>query len=278
MLESIDLKKKLDAETYAAELPRLQRRLHSLFTTCWQQRIAVVLLLDGWYGAGQQKAAGILLTRLDPRGFSYHTSSIQEALTADFPWLRYFWIKLPEAGHSVIFCPSWYVRVFQGRAGGLVPEDNWHKSFRDILDFERLLVEGGVILIKAFFHISQKQQKRWIKKQTKAGYINAEIELASQQNRRYSDHLVAAEEMLTRTSSDHAPWHAIPSASSRFAHIQLMEIIVSALQRGLGEAAPFPSAHDDWAFDPEDYVDLLTARPAGEPSNITGTTLDAERD
>ena len=164
MLENVNLKRKLPDDEYTRVLPGLQRRLYDLEKTCWDLKIPSVIVFEGWDAAGKGSVIATVTQRLDPRGFKLHVIDLPRPADQNFPWLRRFWMCVPDAGEMAIFDRSWYTRVMEERVEALVPEKLWRNALADIVDFERALADNGTVMLKFFLHISRREQEKRFEK------------------------------------------------------------------------------------------------------------------
>ena len=155
MLEKVDLAKKLSKKEYKARLPYLRRRLYDLQKTCWDELIPSVILFEGWDAAGKGTSINLLTQRLDPRGFKLCAIQAARTFETHMPWLWRFWLKLPNYGEMAIFDRSWYGRVLVERVEDFAEKHEWQRAYNEINEFEHMLVDDGMKLVKIFLHISQ---------------------------------------------------------------------------------------------------------------------------
>jgi polyphosphate kinase 2 (PPK2 family) len=180
-----------------------------------------------------------LTQRLDPRGFRVHAIQPPRTFEQSHPWLWRFWLKVPHRGEMVIFDQSWYDRVMTRRVEKDIPEEAWRAAYSDIADFERMLADDGTAIVKFFFHISKKEQKKRFEKMEKDPLEAWRVSKADwARHKKYEDYLVAAEEMLERTEAEYAPWTIIEATSRWWARKKLFEVIIAALEQRLGKHAP----------------------------------------
>jgi polyphosphate kinase 2 (PPK2 family) len=239
MLENLNLDRKLAREKYQELLPGLQRRLYDLEKACWDQRISSVVVFEGWEAAGKGGAIANLTERLDPRGFKLHAIQPPRTFEQQRPWLYRFWLRVPDRGEMAIFDRSWYLRVLLERIEGLAPKPDWQAAYRDILDFERMLADDGAVLIKFFFHISKKEQRKRFRKLRQDPLEAWRVDKAAQrQHRKYEQYLEAVEEMLELTESEFAPWTIVEATSRWWARKKVFDAIIAALEKRLGANAP----------------------------------------
>lgn len=245
MLQDVNLKRKLTRDEYKQLLPDLQQRVFGLEKACWDNGVSSVVVVEGWDGAGKGNAIAALTQRMDPRGFKLYPITKPSAEERRRPWMWRFWMKVPDRGDMVIFNHSWYYRVLDARVDKETSEVQWQQGYRDIIEFERTLADSGVVIIKLFLHISRKDQKKRLRAIEKDPLENWRVTATDwDRHRRYDDYVVAIDDMLERTESEHAPWTVVEATSRWHARKRVFETVIAALEARLGELAPsFESAH-----------------------------------
>ena len=244
MLENINLKKKLSREEYKRVLPNLQRRLYDLEKACWDQGVSTLIVLEGWDASGKGTAIATLTQRLDPRGFKLYPITAPRTYEQQRPWLWRFWLRVPNRGEMVIFDHSWYGRVLEERVERAIPEKTWREAYRDIVEFERVLADDGIIILKFFLHISKKEQKNRfdaIQANPLEAWRVTDDDWA--RHKKYKQYLEASEEMLELTESEFAPWTIVEGTSKGYARRKIFDTIIAAMEQRLGAKAP-PRAGD----------------------------------
>jgi polyphosphate kinase 2 (PPK2 family) len=239
VLENVNLKRKLTREEYKQVMPALQRRLYDLEKACWDQRIPSIVIFEGWDASGKGSCISTLTQRLDPRGFKVHSIQPPRTYEQNYPWLWRFWLKAPNRGEMVILDHSWYHRVLEDRVDKTVPEKTWRKAFKDILEFERMLADDGAVILKFWFHISRKEQKKRFEKISADPLESWRVTRQDwQHHEHYDEFLEAAEEMLELTESEYAPWTIVEATSRWHARRKVFLTLTGALERALGANAP----------------------------------------
>ena len=258
MLEKIDLSKKVDKKTFKQIMPLLSNRLYSVQKASWDAGIPVVILFEGWDAAGKGTSIQKLTSPLDPRGFKLYPIRAARTYEKKRPWLWRFWLKLPARGELAIFDRSWYGRVMVERVEELIPESDWRRGYRDIVDFERTIADDGHQIIKFFLHISKQEQKqrydKLIKDPLTAWHVTAED---WEHHRRYEDWRLAYEEAFERTDTEWGPWTIVEATDRRYTWIKIYQTIIQSLEERLG-------------IQGEPMTDLLAEQPQ------TGEMVEAE--
>ena len=239
MLENINLRRKLSRDEFKSALPAMQERLYDLEKTCWDCGIPTIIVFEGWDASGKGTAIGALTQRLDPRGFKLYPITAPRTYEQQRPWLWRFWLKVPNRGEMILFDHSWYGRVLEQRVERAIPEKAWRQAYRDIAEFERTLADDGTTILKFFFHISKKEQRKRfeaIEADPLEAWRVTEADWA--RHKKYGEYLAAAEEMLEVTDTEFAPWTIVEATSRWYARKKLFETIIAAMEKRLGASAP----------------------------------------
>jgi polyphosphate kinase 2 (PPK2 family) len=249
MLDKIDLNQKLDKKTYQRIMPVLEDRLFDVQKASWDARIPVVILFEGWDSAGKGTSIQKLTSPIDPRGYKLYPIRAARTYEKKHPWLWRFWLKIPARGEWAIFDRSWYGRVLVERVENLVPESEWRRGYRDIVDFERTLADDGTLIIKYFLHISKQEQKRRFNKLAKDSLTAWHVTPEDWEHHyRYDDWVLAYEEAFERTESEWGPWTIVEATDRRFTWVKIYRTVITSLEERLGwphMALPSPSEIDE---------------------------------
>ncbi|MGE5138400.1 MAG: polyphosphate kinase 2 family protein, partial [Rudaea sp.] len=244
MLEQVDLSKRLGEEEYERRMHALRLKMYDLGHAVYVSGRPVIVVFEGWSGAGQSKAISELTERLDSRGSDVYPIYPPNKTERAFPWLYRFWCRVPAYGHIAIFDRSWYGRVLYDRVSKTVSKPEWRRAFQDIAEFERTLAADGTVLIKFFFHIDKAEEKRRVK--SSRGQLQMAWEDGPQQELELKEHkrfLKAVEEMLARTSAEYAPWTLVPATDQQWANVVVYETVIARLEPLVGsQEAPLPPA------------------------------------
>jgi len=147
----------------------------------------------------------------------------QEEMEHGFLWRAY--IQIPQDGEIVIFNRSHYEAVLVERVHNIVSKSIWEKRYKEIIEFERILSEENVTILKFFLHIDSAEQKSRIEERLSDPTKEWKFSNDDLLERKYWDeYMKAYEAVLSNTSTDHAPWYAVPSN-----HRWLRDLIVSTV-------------------------------------------------
>lgn len=234
VLDRVELDRKLDKDDYEKKLNRLWRRLAELSEKAHKRGMSSVFAFEGWDAAGK----GGVIRRLTHAMDAAHYRVIPIAAPTDeelaHHYLWRFWRHAPRAGHAAIFDRSWYGRVLVERVEGFAAEDEWKRAYAEINDFEGQLAHHGVLVLKFWVHLSQEEQLRRFKAREKVPFKKYKITPDDYRNReRWNEYELAADEMIQRTSTDHARWNVVAGNDKRWARVFVLKIVCRAMARAL---------------------------------------------
>ena len=233
-LVGLDMSPRVGNREYAAGLSRRQHDLKeiSLAYRAHQRRAAVVF--EGWDAAGKGGIIRRLGWPLDPRGFKVWPIAAPLPEEQGQPYLYRFWRRLPYPGQLVVFDRSWYGRVLVERVEGFAGEAEWRRAYAEINDFERLLADDGIRLVKIFLHITPEEQLKRFRARLNDPLKRWKLSPEDLRNRaRWPEYEAAIEEMFRRTSTVAHPWHAIPANDKKYARLTALGLVVKHLAKGV---------------------------------------------
>ncbi len=234
MLETVDLKRKLDRKSYERAFRPLRDRLSALQRAVYEARIPVLLVFEGWDAAGKGDTIEKLVGRIDPRGYEVHVTRAPTEEEELRPFLWRFWTRLPERGGMGIFDRSWYRRVLSDRVERGVPTATWQTAYDEINQFERMLAEDGTLVVKFFLHISRAEQRRRFERMERSRHEAWRVTRQDwKAHRKYGAYAEAAEELLERTSTPWAPWTVVAATDKRHRRLRVFETLAEAMERAL---------------------------------------------
>lgn len=246
MLDKIDLSRKVTKKEYKQWMPTLRNRLYDLQKASWDAGIPVIILFEGWDAAGKGTSIQYLTRRLDPRGFKLYPIRPARTYEKKRPWLWRFWLKIPGRGEWAIFDRSWYGRVLVERVEQLVPERDWRRAYRDIIDFERTLADDGYVLIKFFLHISKEEQRKRFDSLTSDPLMAWKVEPEDwERHNQYDEWLQIYEEMFERTETEWGVWTIVEATDRFYTRIKIFQTLIAVLEEQLQSLNALPPTRQD---------------------------------
>ncbi|HLO49870.1 MAG TPA: polyphosphate:AMP phosphotransferase [Kamptonema sp.] len=234
MLDNLNLELSLDKETYDSKIEVLMKQLRSLQKACWEKKLPVILVLEGWAAAGKGGLVKKMVGYIDPRGFAVHPIWPATPEERSYPFLWRFWQKLPARGQMSIFYHSWYTHVLEDRLFDRVSDAQIPMVMRQINAFERLMVDDGVAIAKFWIHLSKKELKHRLKKlendELQAWRVRPED---WHQAKNYDEYKSFAEEMVVQTSTGPAPWTLVEGNCQRWARVKVLTQMAATITEAL---------------------------------------------
>lgn len=218
-------KAKASAEKETEKLDKLQYLLYA------EHKRALLIVLQGMDAAGKDGTIRHVMAGVNPQGClvtSFKKPSVEEA-EHDFLWRIHK--AVPQHGDIGIFNRSQYEDVLVVRVHKLVPKQVWSRRYDEINNFEAMLHENNVKILKFFLHISKDEQKRRFQQRIDDADRRWKISEADFAERKFWDDYVAAyEDALTKCTTDHAPWYIIPANKKWFRNLAVSHIITETLE------------------------------------------------
>lgn len=217
---------------YDRTLAELQERVSRQFVSLNVHGKRAIILAEGWDAAGKGGALQRLTAQCDPR--HYHVWPIaapsEEEKARHYLWR--FWQRLPRDGEAAIFDRSWYGRVLVERVEGFAAEADWRRAYDEINEFEAQQTSSGTLIVKLFFHVTQKTQDKRLAARLHDPWKKWKVSPEDFRNRaRRADYLVAIEEMFRETDTRWAPWRVIDGNNKKSARIAALRAVAEALSR-----------------------------------------------
>jgi len=203
-----------------------------------EKGLPVLVILDGWGAAGKGSVLGRVIKGLDPRFFKCETLAqpTQEELRRPFLY-RYF-IRIPAAGKFSFFDGSWMGEVTAQYLHKEISRDEYHAHLTSIKRFERQLTDNGYLVVKFFFHIDEKTQRKRLTALEEDKNTRWRVSEGDRwQNRHYKEVMSVYDEYLETTNQFVAPWYFIDAEDKKWSELQMTEILLSSIDTALSNMA-----------------------------------------
>jgi PPK2 family polyphosphate:nucleotide phosphotransferase len=233
-----EYKQKKDAEKKMRDIHLQMIELQSLLYA--ESRRSLLIILQAMDTGGKDGTIKHVMGGVDPQGCEVVSFKVPtpEELSHDFLWRAHK--VTPGKGKIVIFNRSYYEDVLVVRVHDLVPKDVWSERYEQINYFENCLTNNNTLILKFFLHISKDEQKKRLEERLKDPTKHWKISLADLKEREYwDDYMDAYNDVLTKCSTEYAPWSIIPANKKWYRNLVIGETIVNAL-KGLNMKYPEP--------------------------------------
>jgi PPK2 family polyphosphate:nucleotide phosphotransferase len=211
-----DLSRKLDD---------LQRLLYA------NARHAVLLILQGMDASGKDGSIRTLLRYVNPAGVETANFKVPSAEESAHDYLWRIHKAVPRHGNIGVFNRSHYEAVLAERVLELVPPKVWKKRYGQIVEFERMLVENNVVVLKFYLHISRREQAERFRERLANPQKNWKFSNADLTTRQHwDDYIDAYEDMLNATSHPAARWHLVPGDRNWYRDYVIADTVTRTLR------------------------------------------------
>ncbi|MBD2214916.1 polyphosphate kinase 2 family protein [Nostoc linckia FACHB-104] len=233
-------RQKADAEgKLEADIQRLAYYQDVLYA---QNTYALLIIFQAMDAAGKDSTIKHVMSGVNPQGcqvFSFKSPSTEE-LDHDYLWRSMK--ALPERGRIGIFNRSYYEEVLVVRVHpGILkkqqlpqfPEGNhiWKQRFEEINNFEKYLVNNGIVILKFFLNVSKSEQKKRFLARIESPEKNWKFSANDVRERAFWDNYMSAyEDVFQNTSTEWAPWYIIPADHKWFTRLTVADIICAKLK------------------------------------------------
>jgi polyphosphate:AMP phosphotransferase len=240
VFESAEIGHKLKKSEFKREEPKLRQRLLDLqYRLLDNGKFPVVILVNGVDGAGKGETVNLLNEWMDPRHIHTHAFGAMTDVEREHPEMWRFWRALPPKGRIGILFGSWYTDPILRRVMGHEKRAEFERRLGRIRRFERMLVSEGAVLLKLWFHLSKKAQKKRLKE------LSAHKETAWrvgpgdwERFKSYDKFIDVSEDALRETSSGEAPWEVIEGSDHEYRSLAAGRLLEHALEARLKGAPP----------------------------------------
>jgi polyphosphate kinase len=220
--------KRLDKELYEEELERLQVQLVAMQRWIVDSGARVLVIFEGRDAAGKGGVIKRVVQYLNPRAARV-VALPQPSEREKGQWYFQRYVeRLPTAGEIVLMDRSWYNRAGVERVMGYCTDEQYELFLEQAPVVEKMLVDDGIILIKYWFSVSDKEQQRRFRSRRNDPMRQWKLsETDLQSITRWEDYSRAKDAMFEATDSAHAPWWTIESDDKRRARLNTIHHLLA---------------------------------------------------
>jgi len=206
-----------------------------------QDTYGLLVIFQAMDAAGKDGTIKHVMSGVNPQGVEVSSFKVPSSEELDHDYLWRYAKRLPGRGVIGIFNRSYYeetlvVRVHPAILAGqkLPPSAKrkgvWERRFREINDWERYLTDNGIRIVKLFLNVSKEEQRQRFLARIAEPEKNWKFSAGDARERRFwDDYQRAFEDVLSTTSTEHAPWYVIPADRKWFMRIAAGAVILNAL-------------------------------------------------
>jgi len=216
-----------------ALLKQLKKRLNLLQQLLYAtERYAVLVVLQGMDTGGKDGAIKNVVSAFNPQGFQVTSFKVPtpEELGHDFLWRVHK--NTPRRGMIGVFNRSHYEDVLVVRVENLVPESAWRLRYDAIREFEEMLCENDVAIVKFFLHISKDEQRLRLEDRLKDPTEHWKFRKGDLRARaKWDAYMAAYEAAIEKCTTERAPWYVVPANRKWYRNLVVAQVLVDTLER-----------------------------------------------
>jgi polyphosphate kinase len=221
---------KLSGSVYESELAKLQIELVRLQEWIKYKGLRVVVLFEGRDAAGKGGAIKRITESLNPRVCRVVALGVPTEKEKTQWYFQRYVSHLPAAGEMVLFDRSWYNRAGVERVMGFCTDSEYWDFLRSCPNFENMLIRSGIILIKYWFSVSDREQERRFIQRINDPTRRWKISPMDVESRtKWVDYSRAKDEMFSYTDTKQSPWYVVEADDKRRARLNCISHLLSMI-------------------------------------------------
>ena len=215
-----------------AEVTRLNNRLSELQEILYaEHKHKVLIVLQAMDTGGKDGAIRHVFSGINPQGIHVANFKAPTAEELDHDYLWRIHKMTPAKGEMTVFNRSHYEDVLVVRVHNIIPPEVIEKRYEQINSFEHFLTENGTTILKFYLHIDKDEQKERLQARLEDPTKHWKFRLADLEERKlWPDYMQAFEDVLSRTSTTHAPWVIVPANRKWYRDLVISSILVKTLE------------------------------------------------
>lgn len=220
----------LDTKFYEKELSKLQIELVKLQEWIKSKGLKVVVLFEGRDAAGKGGTIKRIIDKCNPRIVRLVALGVPTEKEKSQWYFQRYVANLPSAGEMVLFDRSWYNRAGVERVMGFCTDEEVKEFFRSCPEFEKILIRSGIILIKYWFSISDKEQEKRFQKRINDPRKRWKLSPMDLESRaKWEEYSRAKDEMFSYTDSKQSPWYVVNADDKERARLNVIHHLLSQI-------------------------------------------------
>lgn len=208
-------------------LHNLRTDLHDLQKVLYaQDQEKVLIVVQAMDTGGKDGCIRHVFSGMDPQGVNVipFKAPSREELAHDYLWRIHQ--EVPKNGHLTIFNRSHYEDIIAVRVKNLAPQEVWERRYQHIINFEQMLADEGVTIVKIFLHLSKNEQQERLQARLDNPDKHWKFNPDDLKDRaRWDEFQEAYSSVLSATSTEAAPWFVIPADRKWYRNLVVAEIV-----------------------------------------------------
>jgi polyphosphate:AMP phosphotransferase len=234
MFETAEVGNRIEKADYVELSAQARSALLEAQTKLASSDTAIVVIVGGVEGAGKRETVNLLMEWLDARGVQVHTLMGETGEEHSHPPYWRFWRALPPKGKLAIMFGSWYSQPIVDYVFHTIDQVELDRQLRRITDFELMLANEGVVLVKFWMHMAkdalEKRLKRLSKDKATAWRVT---DLTWKFVKKYDKFRRVSEACVRASHTGFAPWHIVEATDDRYRNVTVANTITQTIDAAL---------------------------------------------
>ena len=234
MIENYKALLKPEEEELHERLEQAHARLFAQQMQMKEKNLPVLILFEGWGAAGKGTLLGRVIRELDPRFFTAVSMHAPTAEEKRKPFLTRFMEQIPEAGRFLFMDSGWMSEICHDVLMDHMDAKLYKERIGSARRFERGLTDNGYLVLKFFFHISKREQRKRLDNLLDSKNTAWQVDdFDLWENKHYDKCYEVYDTFLEDTTTSSSPWYVIDAKAKKWAELQIMETIVAGIDMAL---------------------------------------------
>ncbi|MFZ0789390.1 MAG: polyphosphate:AMP phosphotransferase [Chromatiaceae bacterium] len=239
MFEATKIGRSVSKEDFKEQQEELRTQLLAVQRELKQTDMPVIVIVSGVEGAGKGEVVNRLNEWLDTRGlqtFAFWDETDEER---ERPRYWRFWRTMPQRGEITILFGGWYMTPIEYHFQGHCTDAELDAELNRIVDFERMLIQDGALIVKFWFHMAEQDQKARLKELSRDDKSRWKM---APSKAKFSEHYQSferlAERVILHTDRGISPWYLVEAEDRRYRDLTVGKTLLHAIRTRLSEPAP----------------------------------------
>jgi polyphosphate kinase 2 len=228
--KKIDITKVLEEVNYTYNLKKKQEELIKLQNWVISKNKKIVILFEGRDAAGKGGAIRRITEYINPRHFKIVALNIPTSDERNQWFFQRYINQLPKPGEIVFFDRSWYNRAVVEPVNDFCTEKEYNIFMTEVNNFEKMLIQSEIYLIKFYFSISKEEQAKRFKEIKNSPLKRWKMTAVDKKAQAlWNEYTSYKQKMFEVTNTDHAPWTIIDANKKTFARFEAITHILDTI-------------------------------------------------
>lgn len=216
---------KIELDELHLKMSKLQYKLHA------EKKQGLLIVLQAMDAGGKDGTIRDVMHGFNPQGCKVTGFRAPHEMEIDHDYLWRIHRKIPARGEIGIFNRSHYGDVLVVRIHNLVPKNQWEKRYSHINEFEKMLSDEGIKILKFYLHISKKEQQKRLEQRIVNPTKHWKIDEADFEERKFwNRYMNSYQDVLEKCSTSWAPWYIIPADKKWYRNLIVAKIITQTME------------------------------------------------